>query len=80
MYFAEFSDPRVHWNPFEKKRGDSNKVHHENLVQLYGVCIDHPPLRIVTEFCFLEGLMAWEGGASWRWIPESWFNPGDYLD
>ena len=73
----------VFWSPSTlkpvEKTGDSNKVHHENLVQLYGVCIDHPPLRIVTEFCFLEGLMAW-GGASWRWIPESWLNAGDCIE
>jgi len=39
------------------------KVHHENLVQLYGVCIDHPPLRIVTEFC--------EGGACFELLHNS---------
>ena len=29
------------------------QVQHENLVKFYGVCIDMPPLRIITEFCDL---------------------------
>ena len=36
---------------------------HEHLVQLYGVCLDTPPLRIVTEFC--------EGGACFELLHNS---------
>ena len=32
------------------------QVQHENLVRFYGVCIDSPPLRIVTEFCHSDPL------------------------
>eukprot|EP00913_Durusdinium_trenchii_P027449 g25745.t1 len=36
---------------------------HENLVKFYGVCIDMPPLRIITEFC--------EGGACFELLHNS---------
>lgn len=39
------------------------QVQHENLVRFYGVCIDSPPLRIVTEFC--------EGGACFELLHNS---------
>ncbi|CAL1143227.1 unnamed protein product [Cladocopium goreaui] len=39
------------------------QVQHENLVTFYGVCIDSPPLRIVTEFC--------EGGACFELLHNS---------
>ena len=35
-----------------------SQVQHENLVRFYGVCIDSPPLRIVTEFCHLDSRLA----------------------
>ncbi|CAK9059473.1 unnamed protein product [Durusdinium trenchii] len=39
------------------------QVQHENLVKFYGVCIDMPPLRIITEFC--------EGGACFELLHNS---------
>ncbi|CAL1136290.1 unnamed protein product [Cladocopium goreaui] len=39
------------------------QVQHENLVTFYGVCINSPPLRIVTEFC--------EGGACFELLHNS---------
>ncbi|CAK9102821.1 unnamed protein product [Durusdinium trenchii] len=36
---------------FVREMSVLTQVRHENLVQLYGVCLDSPPLRIVTEFC-----------------------------
>mmetsp|Transcript_46838 Transcript_46838/g.109364 ORF Transcript_46838/g.109364 Transcript_46838/m.109364 type:complete len:293 (+) Transcript_46838:60-938(+) len=36
---------------FVREMSVLTQVRHENLVQLYGVCLDTRPLRIVTEFC-----------------------------
>lgn len=36
---------------FVREMSVLTQVRHENLVQLYGVCLDSRPLRIVTEYC-----------------------------